>query len=85
MVEYLLDMSFMVVVKNVKSEPFFPEVDKVNLIYCVSLIEGPGSVMKKNIEILRGGGGGRGKTGGQEKEAFITELTDLNNSDFVTK
>ena len=83
--EYLLDMSFMVVVKNVKSEPFFPEVDKVNLIYCVSLIEGPRFSHEKNIEILRGGGeGGRGKTGGQEK-AFITELTDLNNSDFVTK
>ena len=84
MVEYLLDMSFMVVVKNVKSEPFFPEVDKVNLIYCVSLIEGPRFSHEKNIEILRGGEGGRGKTGGQEK-AFITELTDLNNSDFVTK
>ena len=31
-----------------------------------------------------GGEGAGGKTGGQEK-AFITELTDLNNSDFVTK
>ena len=84
----MLDMFFMVVVKNVKSEPFFPEVDKVNLIYCVSLIEGPRFSHEKNIEILRGGRGkgegGRGKTGGQEK-AFITELTDLNNSDFVTK
>ena len=56
--EYLVDMSFMVVVKNVKSEPFFPVVDKVNLIYCVSLIEGPRFSHEKNIEILRGRGAG---------------------------